>query len=166
MCFNIAEAINRGWISGSAEDWYKTGIKTSLSFYGVPVNAAGSFNKVYPFNTPNSKTYSIPFDFEGAYYPQPTVKYAGDNETGLKQILLQKYLAFFQNSGWEPYFNYRRTGVPNFLTGTGTGNGGRIPKRFQYPTNEQTTNAENWKAALANQGFNTDDINGEMWLLK
>ena len=75
-------------------------------------------------------------------------------------------MEFFQNSGWEAYFNHRRTGVPVFLTGTGTGNGGRIPKRFQYPGSEQIYNAENWKAALVDQGLTIDDINGEMWLLK
>lgn len=165
MCFNIAEAINRGWVTGNAEDWYKKGIKASLSFYGIPVNEPGTFNKVYPFNAPGSATYTIPFNFEGSYYQQPSVKYAG-NETGLRQILLQKYLAFFQNSGWEAYFNYRRTGVPTFLTGTGTGNSGRIPKRFQYPTNEQTTNNVNWKEAIQRQFAGNDDINAEIWLIK
>ncbi len=163
LCFNMAEAVHRGWISGSAEDWYKAGIKTSLQFYGIPLT--GSVNKIYPFNVAASKTYSIPFDFEGSYYPQASVKYAG-GETGLAQILLQKYLAFFQNSGWEAYFNYRRTGVPTFMTGTGTGNSGRVPKRFQYPASEQTNNATNWKAAVDAQFGGTDDINGDMWLVK
>jgi hypothetical protein len=165
QCFNIAEAIHRGWITGNAEDWYKAGIKTSLAFYGIPVDAAGSITKVYPYNGDNAKNYTIPFNFEGSYYPQEAVKYAG-GAAGLRQILLQKYLAFFQNSGWEAYFNHRRTGVPEFLTGTGTGNGGRIPKRFQYPASEQTNNRENWKEAIDRQFGGTDDINAEMWLIK
>lgn len=167
MCFNIAEAINRGWATGDAEAWYKKGVKASLSFYGVPVDAAGSITKVYPYNTPSSVTYTIPFNFEGVYYVQSSVKYAGNTATGLQQILLQKYLAFFQNSGWEPYFNWRRTGVPTFSVGTGTGNSGRIPKRFQYPNGERTTNTKNWEAALQSQfGSTDDDINKEMWLIK
>lgn len=167
LCFNIAEAINRGWATGTAETWYKNGIKASLSFYGIPVDAAGSVTKVYPYNSPSAQTYTIPFNFEGTYYQQSTVKYAGNNAGGLQQILLQKYLAFFQNSGWEPYFNYRRTGVPAFLVGTGTGNGGRIPKRFQYPTAERTTNTANWSAAVRNQfGGSDDNINADMWLIK
>jgi hypothetical protein len=167
MCFNIAEAINRGWVTGNAEDWYKKGMKTSIGFYGIPVDGPGSFNKVYPYGATNAVTYQISFDFEGVYYQQAGVKYSGNNATGLQQILLQKYLAFFQNSGWEAYFNYRRTGQPTFLTGTGTGNSGRIPKRFQYPTTERTTNAGNWeKAVKAQFGSTTDDINGDMWLIK
>lgn len=166
MCFNIAEAINRGWVTGDAEEWYKKGIKSSMEFYGIPVSVAGSFNKVYPYNTQDSRTYTIPFDFENVYYQQQSVKYAGNNAMGLNQILLQKYLAFFQNSGWEAYFNYRRTGVPAFLTGTGTGNSGRIPKRFQYPASEQTTNPANWKSAIQSQFAGSDDINADMWLIK
>lgn len=166
MCFNIAEAINRGWVTGNAEDWYKKGIKSSLSFYGIPAEGAGTVTKIYPYNSTGSVTYNIPFDFENVYYQQASVKYAGNNAQGLTQILLQKYLGFFQNSGWEAYFNNRRTGVPAFLTGTGTGNSGRIPKRFQYPSSEQTTNNANWKQAVQAQFGGADDINAEIWLIK
>lgn len=165
MCFNIAEAINRGWITGDAEQWYKKGVKSALAFYGIPVDAAGSISKVYPFGA-NGQTYIIAFDFEGNYYQQAAVKYAGNNADGLKQILLQKYLSFFQNSGYEAYFNYRRTGVPDFSVGTGTGNSGRIPKRFQYPADEQTVNKTNWTNAVQNQFGGIDDINGLMWQIK
>lgn len=166
MCFNIAEAINRGWITGDAEAWYKKGIRASLAFYNVPTDAPGTITKTYPFNAQGSTNYTINFDFENVYYKQAAVKYSGNNAVGLEQILKQKYYAFFQNSGWEAYFNYRRTGVPSFLTGTGTGNSGRIPKRFQYPTNEQTTNATNWKNAVTSQFGSNDDINASMWLIK
>jgi len=36
------------------------------------------------------------------------------SSTALTQILQQKYVAFFMNSGWEAFYNYRRTGVPVF----------------------------------------------------
>ena len=144
MCFNIAEAINRGWITGNAEDFYINGIKASWTFHGANVDAN--------WNT---------------YYAQSTVKYSNTAATGLSQILTQKYLAFFQNSGWEAYNNYRRTGVPAFLTGVGTGNSGRIAKRWKYPSSERTTNLENYNAALNSQfGGQTDDINADMWIIK
>ncbi|MBO9731706.1 MAG: SusD/RagB family nutrient-binding outer membrane lipoprotein [Chitinophaga sp.] len=162
LCFNMAEAINRNWIPGDAEAWYKKGIMASLTFYGVPVDKAGTFVKTY-----GGKRYDIPFDFEGVYYQQANVKYKGNNAQGLAQILTQKYLAFFENSGWEAYINWRRTGVPTFSVGAGTGNSGIIPKRFKYPDSERSSNAINWTASLKSQ-FNgtTDDINGAMWLLK
>lgn len=131
LCFNIAEAINRKWIDGDAEAWYKKGIKASLGFYGVPAEAPGSVVKTY-----SGIRYEIPFDFENGYYKQATVKYQGNNAQGLTQILTQKYLAFFENSGWEAYINWRRTGVPTFSVGAGTGNSGIIPKRFKYHDND------------------------------
>ncbi|TWF44320.1 SusD-like starch-binding protein associating with outer membrane [Chitinophaga polysaccharea] len=162
LCFNMAEAINRGWISGNAETWYKKGIKASLGFYGIPAEAPGAVVKTY-----GGKRYEIPFDFENVYYKQAAVMYKGDNAQGLTQILTQKYLAFFENSGWEAYNNWRRTGVPAFTVGTGTGNSGVIPKRFKYPDAERSSNTINWTAALQSQfGGTTDDINGSMWLLK
>ena len=145
MCFNIAEAVTRGWASGNAEDYYIKGIKASWIFHGVP---------------------SVDSKWD-AYYAQATVKLNSMASEALKQILTQKYLAFFQNSGWEAYNNFRRTGVPTFLTGTGTANSGRIAKRWQYPSSERTTNAGNYKAALISQfGAETDDINADIWILK
>ncbi len=144
QCFNIAEAINRGWISGNAEEYYMNGIKASWTFHGADVasNWAG-------------------------YYAQANVKYKGNNAEGFTQILTQKYLGFFQNSGWEAYYNNRRTGIPTFLTGAGTANSGRIAIRWQYPSSERTTNADNYNAALNSQyGSANDDINSEMWVIK
>ncbi|MEK7253996.1 MAG: SusD/RagB family nutrient-binding outer membrane lipoprotein, partial [Bacteroidota bacterium] len=140
LCFNIAEAINRGWVAGDAGEWYEKGITASMNFYGIT-------------------------DL-GYYLAQPEVAYKGDNADGLQQILLQKYLAFFQNSGWEAFYNQRRTGVPEFNVGAGTGNGERIPKRFQYPASERTTNKTNYDAAVQSQYGGSDDINAEMWLIK
>ncbi|MFI5188148.1 MAG: SusD/RagB family nutrient-binding outer membrane lipoprotein [Chitinophagales bacterium] len=172
MLFNIAEAINRGWISsgplGTAEDYYMAGIKASMSFYGIP--ETGSFNVYFlqsgsPGSTAVYNTYSVNVDFN-TYYNQAFVKYAGDNETGLTEILQQKYIALYRHSGLEGYYQFRRTGVPVFTTGPGTGNSARIPLRFQYPANEKTANAENYQTALQSQYGGNDDINGTMWLLK
>jgi len=144
QCFNIAEAINRGWITGSAEEYYIMGIKASWEFHGADVTAEWD-----------------------RYYAQDAVKYKGNNADGFRQILVQKYLGFFQNSGWEAYNNYRRTGIPEFMTGPGTANSGRIAKRWQYPSSERTTNIDNYGKALESQfGSKTDDINAEIWIIK
>lgn len=167
--FNIAEGINRGWAvstsaAGNAEDAYRKGILASWGFYGLKDGS----NDVY-FSRDGGyrefNTYSINANF-AEYYAQPDVRYAGSGQTGLNQILTQKYLAFFQNSGLEAFYNQRRTGVPTFLTGVGTGNSGRIPKRWLYPNSERTTNAANLKEALDRQYGGKDDVNETMWLLK
>ena len=140
MCFNVAEAINRGWATGDASDWYSRGIRASMSFYGL-----------------NDAT---------AFLAQTSVKYAGNNAAGLTQILNQKYVAFFQNSGYEAYYNWRRTGIPTFLVGPGTSNGTKVPLRFIYPSTEASTNGVNLTEAITRQFGVKDDINMPMWLIK
>ena len=140
MCFNIAEAVNRGWTTGNAQDWYERGVKASMSFYGI-----------------NDAT---------AYLAQSTVKYAGNTDAGLTQILNQKYLAFFQNSSYEAYYNWRRTGVPTFLIGPGTSNGTKIPLRYLYPNSEKTTNSANVTEANTRQFGGAESINATMWIIK
>jgi hypothetical protein len=116
-------------------------------------------------NAANYDNRTISFDYN-AYYAQGSVKYAGNNATGLTQILNQKYVGLFRQSGLESYYTYRRTGVPAFTTGTGTGNSSRIALRFKYPSSEQTANTTNYKAALTSQFAGNDDINGQMWIIK
>ncbi len=169
MCFNIAEAINLGWTAGNAEDWYKKGMQESIGFYGIKDGT----NDFYYLKAGGKVTesgdyinYKVNFSF-ATYYNQPTIIYAGNNATGRQQILTQKYLAFFQNSGLEAYYNYRRTGIPDFAKGgAGTGNSGLIPKRFQYPGTERTTNAQNLADALQRQFGGSDDINKDIWIIK
>lgn len=165
MCFNIAEAANRGWITGQdAETWYQRGIKASQAFYGVKEGAnTVTFQK--PGGTlAESVNYSVDFNY-ATYYAQPTVKYAG-GISGLNQILLQKYLAMYQNSGSEGYYNWRRTGVPTFHTGPGSGNSQRVALRYQYPSAERAVNKTNVEAAITSQFAGTDDINAKMWIIK
>ncbi|MFN3839378.1 MAG: SusD/RagB family nutrient-binding outer membrane lipoprotein [Cyclobacteriaceae bacterium] len=163
QCFNIAEAVNRGWITGDAAQYYENGIRASMAFYGIQDGTV--LNITEPDQDVVIGTYVVDLT---SYLAQPAVSYAGNNATGLNQILMQKYLAFFQNSGWEAFFNQKRTGVPTFLTGPGTGRSPEvIPNRFQYPTNEANVNLTNYQAALTRQFGNTDDsIDGVVWFLK
>lgn len=162
--FNIAEGINRGWSAvGNAETYYQNGIKASWAFYGLtdgPNTVYFSADGGYK----NFNAYTVTVNFAD-YYAQPTVTYAA-GATGLTQIATQKYLAFAQNSGLEAFYNQRRTGVPTFLTGSGTGNSQRIPLRWQYPATERQYNKDNNAAAVASQFGGSDDINAQMWLLK
>ncbi|QRR00071.1 SusD/RagB family nutrient-binding outer membrane lipoprotein [Dyadobacter sandarakinus] len=166
MCFNIAEGINRGWVSGNADQWYQAGIKASMEFYGIKEGANSmQYSRTGGREASDFVGYTVNFSFAN-YLAQPLVKYAGNNLTGLEQILTQKYLAFFMNSGMEAYFNFRRTGFPKFMTGVGTGNSERIALRWQYPISERTTNGANYKAAIDAQFGGKDDINDKIWLLK
>lgn len=167
--FNIAEGINRGWVSGNAENYYIAGIQASMASYGIPVNGLLTVYFYRPGSTDvkniaNYDSYQVNVNWTN-YYGQSAVKYTADG-AGLTKILQQKYLALFRHSGLEAYFQYRRTGVPTFTTGPGTGNGQRIALRFQYPSAERTANSKNYQAALSSQFGGNDDINGVMYILK
>ena len=84
----------------------------------------------------------------------------------MEQINTQKYLSFFLNSGWESFYNQRRTGIPAFVVGPSTQNGGQIPKSWMYPQDELDNNFENVAEAINRQYAGNDDVNGVMWLLK
>ncbi|MDP4212305.1 MAG: SusD/RagB family nutrient-binding outer membrane lipoprotein [Bacteroidota bacterium] len=168
-CFNIAEGINRGWATGDAESWYKKGIIADFGFYGV-VDGANTVIFQQPSGVLGDEvSYTVQFSYDN-YFNQPLVKYdAGNPAHGLEQILEQKYLAYFRNSGLEAYYQWRRTGVPGFLQGpdqSGYGNGGTIPLRYAYPLTEPSVNAANYTSAVASQYGGNDDINGVMWLIK
>jgi len=170
MCFNIAEAANLGWIAGGGQSWYMNGIKASLSWYGladgvkVPISLP-IFSPSYILNnSPGSVTVSVTNFLNNA-----GVVYAGDNAAGLTQILQQKFVAFWQNSGWEAYYNWRRTGIPAFSqggVGIGTANN-NIPLRWLYPVTEGVSNPGNYSAAIKAQfPGGVDDVMQPMWLTK
>jgi hypothetical protein len=159
MCFNIAEAINRGWVTGDAAAWYIKGIQASLSHLSIAdgtVIGVGDYSGVSYGNIAVNIT---------KFLAKPSLQYKGGSE-GLKQILQQKYVAFFMNSGWEPFMNWRRTGVPAFNEGPGNNASGKIPRRWQYPTNELIYNSTNCQSAIQNQFGGTDDLNKDVWMNK
>lgn len=174
MCFNIAEAINRGWITGSAGTWYTNGINASFATYGL--TNGQTLTITYPVASTDTKLNPNGLK-QGATWGTVTadiptfmakVAYAGDNETGLDQILTQKYISMFNNSGYEPYYNYLRTGIPALAqggSGIGTPNN-MLPRRWMYPAAESAYNTANYKAALSSQYGGSDDPTKDTWRTK
>ena len=106
----LAEAAARNFnVGGTAAVYFSNGIKASMDFYAVSSSDITTF------------------------LASTNVVYKGNNANGLEQILTQKYVAFFQNSEREAYFNFRRTGIPAFNVGPANKNGGKIPLRWKYP---------------------------------
>ena len=168
LCFNIAEAINLGWVSGqSSATWYMNGINASLALYGI------TDGKVLTISDLSGKTLGTATVNLSAFYS--SVAYAGDNATGLAQIFTQRYVAQFLNSGFEAFYNWRRSvsttnpnGIPAFSqggAGIGTANN-LIARRWLYPANEASYNSANYTAAVASQFGGTDDITKDTWLTK
>lgn len=80
------------------------------------------------------------------YFEQDMVKL--DLANPLPQIGLQKWIALFFN-GYEAWFDIRRTKFPALVPVDGSD---RIISRWQYPSEEQSLNKENYDAAIERQG--------------
>ena len=116
--FYLAEAAERGFITGSAEDHYETAIAASILYWG-----------------------GTPADVQ-EYLAQPEVAYNSDNWR--TQLGVQFWIAMFNNpfEGWavwrkfdDPQLNLPEdTGLP-------------VPLRYTYPVNEQNLNEANYLAA-------------------
>jgi hypothetical protein len=161
LCFNIAEGINRGWANGDAGDWYKKGVTASMNFFGITEGSSITVG-----NNVSTVVYGTIDNISiKDYLAQADVQYKGGAD-GLKQILTQKYIAFWQNSNWEAFFNQRRTGIPTFSAGPGSGNGNKIAIRWQYPVSEATANKAHYEEAVSRQFSGSDDLNGKLWILQ
>lgn len=137
--FNLAEAAFRGWITATPSEFYTKGITASMVFYGVAASKITSY-------------------LSGSLVAYNQVK-------GMEQINTQKYLSYFLNTGWEAFYNQRRTGIPAFVVGPSTQNGGQVPKRWLYPQSELDNNFENVSESINRQYSGNDNVNGVMWLL-
>jgi hypothetical protein len=139
--FIIAEALVRGWITGpgTAEEHYNNGIIASMNFYDIAESAINN------------------------YLINPLVAF--DASDALNQVSIQKHIAFFMNSGWEAFYEQRRTGVPTLSIGPGTYTT-EVPKRWLYPQSEYDYNLGNLNNALQSQYGGSDDVSSAMWILQ
>lgn len=167
MCFNIAEAINRGWTTlgtTDAKTWYENGIKASLNVYGLSQGQSMIIGDIAG-KTLGTVTIDVNTFLANVAYKTT------DANAALTQILTQKYIAFFMNSGSEAFYNYRRTGVPAFLQG-GVGIGtsalsNKIPRRWLYPIDEINNNKENYlKSIQSEYGSTSESVATDTWLTK
>ncbi|WP_142685214.1 SusD/RagB family nutrient-binding outer membrane lipoprotein [Chitinophaga polysaccharea] len=152
-CFYIAEFIQKGYAGGvdtrgTAEDWYKKGIASSIQTMNAIAVAAGS-------TTAYTGTGQAEIE---AYQNNVQVKFNGVNN--LERIYIQAFLSMYRQAN-EAYVFCRRTGYPK----TGSAYYGRetfnelIPRRF-WLTDPGEVNRTNWNAAMQQQGFtpNAQDL--------
>lgn len=134
LLFSMAEAAQRGWISGDVEQLYNDAIKASLEQYGV----GGDFDT---FIT-NSEV-------------------AFNSARALEQIGNQKWVALFLN-GYEAWAEWRRTGYPNLEPAVAAQNqSGEIPVRQAYPVTERDLNETNYNEVVSRQG--EDGLDTRIW---
>ncbi|MBM3441119.1 MAG: SusD/RagB family nutrient-binding outer membrane lipoprotein [Bacteroidetes bacterium] len=139
--FILAEAAQRGWATGTAKTQYETAVRLSLETWGVGPGYA-------------------------AYIARPGVAYNGT----LAQLMEQKWIASW-TVATEAWFDYRRTGLPNFKVGPSSTEP-VMPLRFTYGNNEINFNATEVNKAInklevsygANRGKNNQWA--KSWLLQ
>lgn len=137
----LAEAAFRGWVSGSAADYYKKGVEAGikqLEIYGATPATQTAIN-----------TYLA---------AKPLV--AGNEK---EQIATQIWVTYLFNS-IEAYSNWRRTGFPKLIpiTNSDSQTGGVTPTRLYYPNDEMQKNEANYLDAVARLGGKNDWL-GKVW---
>jgi hypothetical protein len=140
--FILCEAAVKGWITGSAENYYKNGVLNSIKLW-MP-------------------TWAVPID---TYLAAGDIAWdpAGTEDEKMEQLHLQKYYALFLTD-MQQWFEYRRTGHPVLPIGPGVQNGGVMPSRMVYPVYVQSTNPTNYQLTVASQG--PDAISTKVWWQK
>ncbi len=162
QCFIIAEAIEEGWLPGSAQTYYENGVKAILKYYMTLPSATAANLHGMAINQSYIDGY---FTGEAAY------KTGGSKADRIKQIITQRWLLeFFQGNGLFSYRTFLRTGYPEFplnpATSLNPDDPKVYPKRWKYPPNELTTNADNYNKAVQEQFSGYDGINQTPWWLQ
>lgn len=137
----LAEAAFRGWVSGSAADYYKKGVEAGIKQLEIYGAAAASQANINTYLTSN-----------------PLV--AGKE---MEQIGTQIWVTYLFNS-IEAYSNWRRTGFPHLIpiTNPDSETGGVVPTRLYYPNDEMQKNKANYLDALSRMG-GKNDWTGKVW---
>lgn len=132
--FLLAEAAEKGWISGSAKLYYERAVELAFDYWQVPMPAT--------YLTTDSAAYGL----------------NGANK--IEQIITQKWIANIIN-GYEGWIEYRRTGFPELKTISASLNNDLIPVRMPYPTDEAALNSENYQKAASKTDGNS--VNSKVW---
>ncbi|MBI1227454.1 MAG: SusD/RagB family nutrient-binding outer membrane lipoprotein [Bacteroidetes bacterium] len=118
--FLLAEAVERGFISGDAGAYYTAAIQASCDYWHVD---------------PAETT---------AYLAKPEVAYATAAGDWKQKIGTQKWLALY-NRGFESWTEWRRLDYPILVAPPDAVSD--IPVRYTYPSQERVLNADSYSAA-------------------
>lgn len=133
VLFAKAEAAKLGWIPG--------GDAAAKGFYDSAIDASLAQYGVSDANFKN------------------VVGVAYDATKAIQQISTQRWIHLFLDS-YEAWAEWRRTGFPVLAPGPNT-TVAAIPRRLVYPVADKTTNEDNYKAVVAQQG--ADKVDTRIW---
>jgi len=144
--FLKAEAAHRGWHTGDVETHYNNGVKAAMQMLGSLYENAVAISdaQVSDYLAANPLDVTSP----------------------MEMIHTQYWVSTLFNE-YEAFANWRRTGFPNLepfggeAVYPGNETNGEIPRRMIYPFSEESTNPENYAAAISRQGPN--DLTTRVW---
>ncbi|MGV3705589.1 MAG: SusD/RagB family nutrient-binding outer membrane lipoprotein [Arcticibacter sp.] len=156
--FILAEAAAKGWITGSAQTYWETGVLNGITLW-LPT---------YPNPTASGLPATAPTIADPVFREYLTAADIDWDESlslddKMEKIHLQKYYALFLTD-LQQWFEYRRSGHPKLPKGPGLRNNGVMPARMVYPVYVQSANPTNYKLAVAAQG--QDLISTQVWWQK
>ena len=131
--FLLAEAAQRGVITGDAQAWYELGMAQAFAYWHT--------------------------DLPDDYLTTGNAAYGANGADPIEQIITQKWLASLTH-GYEGWMEYRRTGFPQLKTVAASLNNDLIPVRMPYPAEEAALNAEAYQNATAT---NQNSVNARVW---
>lgn len=143
----MAEAAERGFISGDAKQYYEDGVKAAFAQFAQFPNGAGATKIAFPDGAEAAASAYLAAN--------PFIK-----EKAFEQINTQYYIATFGDPH-EVFANWRRSGFPELTPAIKAKKDGlsetktSIPRRFRYPSTEAQVNKANYDAAVARQGGDT-----------
>lgn len=137
----LAEAAERGWVTGSAATYYANGVTGAMEQLGAQAGAGPSDAQITAYLALN------PYNGSDA----------------LNQINSQYWVASFMDEN-ESFANWRRSGYPVLTPVNYPGNvtNGTIPRRFTYPQGEASTNSTNYNAAVSDLS-DGDKMTSRVW---
>lgn len=135
--FLLAEAALKGWITANAQTYFNKGVEASWKQWKCTWDGTAGTT----------------------YLARATVRFTGTT-ANMERLMSQKYIAMFF-SGFESWYDYRRTGYPVLPIGPAAKNNGVMPVRFEYPLITKATNKANYDAAAARMGG--DRLTSKVW---
>lgn len=127
--FLQAEAMQRGYLTGTAKTAFEDGVKASFNFYSTG------------FGTIVIATPLDPVAYLAAIDAKNGLGWTGSTDK-ISAIITQKYLALSQWHGIELYLDHLRTGYPVLPLPFGVTETKR-PNRLIYPSSEYSSNSTN-----------------------
>ena len=124
--FLLAEAVERGLITGSAETYYNAAISASIIYWGGTQAEADT------------------------YLAQATVAYTTSGSSWKEVIGNQKYIALY-GRGFEAWSSWRILDYPNTFTRPSISNEA-VPRRYLYGNDDKDLNPDNYAAASSAMG--------------